>query len=503
MGAKTAILAIRIISDASKAAAGFDQVEQKTGKWAGRAEKAGKIAGGILAAGVGAAAVALKNGTQSAIEDAAAQARLAQTLQKTTGASSAQVKATEDWITKTALATGVADDELRPALGKLAAATGSVEKAQRLTALSMDVAAARGVSLEQVTKAVEKAQNGQVSGLSRLGIATTDATGKTISADEAMKRLSDTYGGAAATAAETLAGKQARLKVAWDEAWETLGAMLIPALTTLADKMAKGMEWATKHGTAVGILAGTAAGLLATVWAVSAATKAWNAIQTVARVATIVWKNAQLALNLALRANPIGLVVTAVGLLIAGLVLAYNKSETFRNIVNKVGAAGKTAMGWIVDKVQDVGRWIGNIPEVLGRFGDAVGRTKDRAVSAFNAMVSPIKWVGEWVQWLLDKIASIKIPSLGGIASKVGGIFGFASAATGPSLSGASSLSSSTPTLMGANTLTGPAPSGMGRGFGDAAVVIQVNGALDPVAVAKQVEQLLGRQARRVGGSPA
>lgn len=499
MGAKTAILAIRIISDASKAAAGLDQVEQKTGKWAGRAEKAGKIAGGILATGVGAAALALKNGTQSAIEDQAAQAKLAQTLQKTAGASASQVKATEDWITKTALATGVADDELRPALSKLAAATGSVEKAQRLTALSMDVAAARGVSLEQVTKAVEKAQNGQVSGLSRLGIETKNAAGETISAEEAMRRLSDTYGGAAATAADTLAGKQARLKVAWDEAWETLGAMLIPALTVLADKMAKGMEWATKHGKAVGILAGVFAGLLATVYLVSAATKAWNAIQTIARVATTTWTVAQKALNLALRANPIGLVVTAVGLLIAGLVLAYRKSETFRNIVQAVGRAGQAAMGWVVDRVQDVARWIGNVPEVLGRFGDAVGRVRQRAVDGFNAMLAPIRAVGDWVQWLLDKIASIRIPSLGGIAKAVGGVFGFASAATSPTLAGATALAA--PTLTGASTLTGPSGSAMGRGFGDAAVVVQINGALDPVAVARQVEQLLGRQARRIGGS--
>lgn len=530
MGAKTAILAIRIISDASKAAAGLDQVEQKTGKWAGRAEKAGKIAGGILATGVGAAALALKDGTQSAIEDAAAQAKLAQTLEKTAGASASQVKATEDWITKTALATGVADDELRPALGKLAAATGSVEKAQKLTALSMDVAAARGVSLEQVTKAVEKAQLGQVSGLSRLGIATKNAAGETITAEEAMKSLADTYGGAAATQAETLAGKQARLQVAWDEAWETLGAKLIPMLTTLAEKTMAAVTWASEHGRVVGVLAAAVGGLLATVWAVGAATKAWTAIQTVAKVATAAWTVGQKALNLAMRANPIGLVVTAIGLLIAGLVLAYNKSETFRNIVQgamrAVRAAVQTVIdiigvlvGWVKDKataawtalkekatavwgaittatgnvlaaVRNVVEWVRD--KVSGAFSAA----KETAVNAFNAIIAPIKKAIEWVQNLIDKIANIDIPSFSDIGGGLfggGGIFGFAS--TGPAPA---------PSLMGAASLTGAAPlvgggGAIGGGSGQGFVQIVVQGALDPDAVARQIETILGRRARRIG----
>jgi TP901 family phage tail tape measure protein len=43
---------------------------------------------------------------------------------------------------------------------------------------------------------------------------------------------------------------------------------------------------------------------------------------------------AQAALNFVMTANPIGLVIVAVAALVAGLVIAYKRSETFRNIVN-------------------------------------------------------------------------------------------------------------------------------------------------------------------------
>ena len=52
---------------------------------------------------------------------------------------------------------------------------------------------------------------------------------------------------------------------------------------------------------------------------------------------------AQMALNLALTANPIGLIVMAVAGLVAGLVLLFKKNETFRNVVLASWEAIKTA----------------------------------------------------------------------------------------------------------------------------------------------------------------
>lgn len=201
---------------------------QKFGKMA-------KVAALGLAAGVGAAAVGLFKLTQGAAEDAAGQARLAKALQNSTGATKAQVAGVEDWISKQGIALGVADDQLRPAMEKLAVATGDVGKAQKLASLAMDVSAGTGMSLEAVSKALAKAQNGQVAGLSKLGIKTKDAEGKAISFREAQRRLADAHGGQAATKANTFQGKMDRLKLILAETGETIGAKVLPFVTKMAD----------------------------------------------------------------------------------------------------------------------------------------------------------------------------------------------------------------------------------------------------------------------------
>lgn len=197
--------------------------------------KLAKVAALGLAAGAGAAAVGLFKLTQGAAEDAAGQARLAKALQNATGATKAQVAGVEDWISKQGVALGVADDELRPALEKLAVATGDVGKAQKLASLAMDVSAGTGMSLEAVSKALAKAQNGQVAGLSKLGIKTKDAEGKAISFTEAQKRLANAHGGQAATKANTFQGKMDRLKLILAETGETIGAKVLPFVTKMAD----------------------------------------------------------------------------------------------------------------------------------------------------------------------------------------------------------------------------------------------------------------------------
>lgn len=197
--------------------------------------KVAKVAAVGLAAGAGAAAVGLFKLTQGAAEDAAGQARLAKALQNATGATKAQVSSVEDWISKQGVALGVADDQLRPALEKLAVATGDVGKAQKLASLAMDISAGTGMSLEMVSKALAKAQNGQVAGLTRLGISTEDAEGKAISFREAQKRLADAHGGQAATKANTFQGKMDRLKLILAETGETIGAKVLPFVTKMAD----------------------------------------------------------------------------------------------------------------------------------------------------------------------------------------------------------------------------------------------------------------------------
>jgi len=168
------------------------------------------------------------DGVKAAIEDEAAQLRLANALRTATGATNDQIKATEDFILQTSLATGVADDSLRPAMQRLAVSTKDTGEAQRLLSLALDISKGKGIELETVANALGRAQDGNTTALGRLGLGLSKAELSTLTFTEVQTRLSELYGGAAATNAETFQGKIDRLKVAFDEAKESLGVALLP-----------------------------------------------------------------------------------------------------------------------------------------------------------------------------------------------------------------------------------------------------------------------------------
>lgn len=142
-----------------------------------------------------------------------------------------------DYVDRLQRATGVADSELRPALETLTRATLDYTKAQQLLGVAMDVSAGTGLDLNTVTKALAKAQLGQMTTLARLNIGIGQAEAKTISFDEALTRLNSRFKGQAAIAADTYAGRMARLKIAADEAKESLGKDLVFALGKLSNDM--------------------------------------------------------------------------------------------------------------------------------------------------------------------------------------------------------------------------------------------------------------------------
>jgi len=193
---------------------------------------------GIAFAAAGAAAAAyagklLVDGVKAAVADQAAQEKLATTLRNVTGATNNQIKSVEDYITKTALAYGVTDDELRPSLERLARATNDVKKAQELQTLAIDIAAGSGKSLESVSNALAKAQEGNTTALGKLGVGLSNAQLKTLSMDEITKKLGDTFENQASVKAETFQGKMDRLKIAFDEGKETVGKFVLDAITPM------------------------------------------------------------------------------------------------------------------------------------------------------------------------------------------------------------------------------------------------------------------------------
>lgn len=199
----------------------------------------GKVAGAAFAAaGVAAAAYAGKlaiDGVKSAIEDEAAQAKLATTLRNVTSATDTQIAATEKYITQTSLAFGVTDEQLRPSLDRLVRSTKDVEEAQKLQTLALDIAAGTGKDLGAVSEALGKAYDGNLGALKRLGVGIDEDIIKSKDFDAATAALSETFAGQATIQAETFEGKLARLNVAFDEGKETVGAYILDAITPLVE----------------------------------------------------------------------------------------------------------------------------------------------------------------------------------------------------------------------------------------------------------------------------
>ena len=203
-------------------------VESNSSKIADFGKKAAAAFAVAAAAAVAYGTKLAIDGVKAAIEDEQAQLRLAAALRSATGATDDQIKATEAYILKTSLATGVADDQLRPAFQRLAVSTKDVNEAQRLLNLSLDIAKGRGLELETVANALGRAQDGNTTALGRLGLGLSKSELATLSFTEVQQKLSDLYGGAAAANAETFQGKIDRLKVGFDEAKESLGVALLP-----------------------------------------------------------------------------------------------------------------------------------------------------------------------------------------------------------------------------------------------------------------------------------
>jgi hypothetical protein len=234
-------LKLSILGDVDNLKKSLDAGSKDVQSFGDKVSDFGKKAG-VAFAVAGAAAVAYAgklavDGVKSAIEDEAAQAKLANTLKNVTKATDAQIKATEEYVLQTSLATGVSDEELRPSLDRLTRATKDLDKAQQLQTLALDIAAGSGKSLQQVTEALSKAQEGNLAGLGRLGVGIDKAELKTLSFDQITAKLAGTFENQASKQADTFQGKLARLQVAFDEGKETIGGYILTAITPLIETL--------------------------------------------------------------------------------------------------------------------------------------------------------------------------------------------------------------------------------------------------------------------------
>lgn len=559
--ASTAILAIRIVSDATKAARELQGMDNATGKWAGRMEKANRTAkvvgAGILAVG----AAAFKQASQ---------------LQQASGAVDAVFGRQSGKVHKLAKdaanSVGLAQSEYSELASVLGAQLGNLGVSQdklvgttdSLISTGADLSAQFGGTTKEAVEALSAAFRGETDPIEKYGVSIKEATVKAELARRGQDKLTgaaaktartqamlalitqqtSTAQGAFAREAGTAAGAQQRAMANLKNAGAQLGMVLLPVVAALATKFSEMATWVQDNATKAQILLGVIGGLAVAVMAVNAAMKVYAAGAAVAGAlskAHAFWTNAETAavtrktvatklaavaqrvLNVAMRANPIGLIITAVVALVAGFILLYKRSETFRKIVQAVGKAGKAALGWVVDGAKKLAAWVVTnlvgafrryqaigqavmravataVGWVIGKVRDAAGWVRDKLGGAFRgarevasgamrAVLRPIQWVIDKVRDLIGWIRNIRWPSPPGWLKSAGG-------AVGGLFGSASLYGQSAPTLRAAGG--GMTAAAAGAGGGQPAMIV-IQGALDPDAVARQVEKLLGRRARRIG----
>ncbi|GAB7039699.1 MULTISPECIES: phage tail tape measure protein [Catenuloplanes] len=163
--------------------------------------------------------------------------------------------------------------------------------------------------------------------------------------------------------------------------------------------------------------------------AATAATIASTVAQNAAAIASRVWAAGQWLVNAALTANPIGLVVVAIGALVAAVIIAYQKNETFRNIVNAVWASVKTAIGATVTWfLQYVWPWLSKaIDGIIWYFKMLLTITISVWSGIFNAILSAWNWMrdrvfnplGEWITKTLPNAFRTGVDAIKGAWERV------------------------------------------------------------------------------------
>ena len=141
----------------------------------------------------------------------------------------------EAYISKLQSLYGVLDDELRPAFQQLLTATGSITRSQDALQTALNVSAATGRSLSEVSAALTRGFSGNTASLSRLGAGISKATLKSGDMNKIMEELNAKFAGQAAARLDTYAGKMSLLQVAVADSTEIIGKGLLDALSALGD----------------------------------------------------------------------------------------------------------------------------------------------------------------------------------------------------------------------------------------------------------------------------
>lgn len=366
-------LSVKVTLDASgvqagvaKATQGLNQISERSSKLVGafgnlKTTMLGVLGGNLLTnavMGIGRELNAMK---QETIDLQTTTARLNQALNGI-GVTSAKVQKDVYDTADAYYQLGFQGSEAISAMGTLVTATGDVSQAQKLMAMSSDLARYKTISMEDAAKILARGTQGSAKAFKELGITLDTTIPKNEAIAKAFDQLNTKIGGQAQAYTKTFAGQMAILNERFDQVFQTVASKIIPVLSAF-------LGYISTNGKALLIYGGIVLGVIVAIKAYRLAIIALNAVQRIQIALSLasaqgigVMRAAMLLLNDAFKANAIGLIVTGIIALGAAFVWAWNKFEGFRKGIVKGIQIVVNAFGYLVGMIATAFKALGKVP---------------------------------------------------------------------------------------------------------------------------------------------
>jgi hypothetical protein len=400
----------------SKTISGLGSVAGKVGGLLKTGLKVGIAAIAGAVAGAGAALAAF---TKGAIEDEAAQSKLVAVLKARGLATKENLAATEESI-KAGAKLAFTDDQVRAGLATATQFTNNFSKAQKILAVSQDLARAKNISLEKATLLVGRAYDGNTTGLSRMGVALEKGAKGT----KALDAVTAKFGGSAGAYTETTAGGIEALTIQLAEAGESIGQSLLPIVNDLLKVFnEKALPVILSVVDGIKSFIDNNRGLIASV-VETVAGFVGNLIPVLVQVGQFIFGTIVPAIvGFIEKLTAPGGVTDSVGQVVGGimkdLVPAFGKffdgvGKLVGKVFELVGVLWGDGTGPLAIAVQAIGGAFSIVLSILGNIGGAIATAIDFVMKLGKAIMdSPIGF-------LIKAVAGI----VGGAAGAVGGAFG-------------------------------------------------------------------------------
>lgn len=399
----------------------------------------------------------LVDSAKAAMHNEAATATLANMVDHSGGSWKRQGAAIEDNLKKMSSASGFIKSDLSDAYSRLIASTHDTGESFKLLGDAENLARARHMDLTTAAQLLGKVHNGITTGARKLGIQTETVTykedhlkrahnellasGKKLTekqkeeykqqlanakADDkrrsgmaTLKLIHQQYANASDAYAKTSAGAMARLGAQWEEFKVTVGDHVLPAAAAVGEFLAtvlppifaaldssimSTVKWFIRWkeillpvGAALGVIVGYLVIYHYTM-------KAWVAITKLAAAVQVLW-------NLALTANPIGIIIVAIAAFVAALVVLWTRHKGFRDAVIRVWQDVK-------EKISTVWNFIhSTFDKIITKASEVGSKIKSGIVSGISGLGSVLRSLiaGYFnygfidpANWLIDKVLAIE-----------------------------------------------------------------------------------------------